>query len=54
MTGCLLVTPADHPEEKHTHLVFHLSGGKELRFSDTRRFGASGCCGKEKPIPAQE
>lgn len=39
MTGCLLVTPADHPEEKHTHLVFHLSGGKELRFSDTRRFG---------------
>ncbi len=39
MTGCLLVTPADYPEEKHTHLVFHLSGGRELRFSDTRRFG---------------
>ena len=39
MTGCLLVTPADVPEEKHTHLVFHLSGGRELRFSDTRRFG---------------
>ena len=39
MTGCLLVTPADVPEEKHTHLVFHLSGGKELRFSDMRRFG---------------
>ncbi len=39
MTGCLLVTPTDYPEEKHTHLVFHLSGGRELRFSDTRRFG---------------
>ena len=22
MTGCLLITPADMPEEKHTHLVF--------------------------------
>ena len=39
MTGCLLVTPADYPEEKHTHLVFRLSDGRELRFSDTRRFG---------------
>lgn len=27
------------PEEKHTHLVFRLSNGRELRFSDTRRFG---------------
>lgn len=39
MTGCLLVTPSDYPMEKHTHIIFHLSGGKELRFSDTRRFG---------------
>ena len=39
MTVCRLVTPADYPEEKHIHLVFHLSGGRELRFSDTRRFG---------------
>lgn len=39
MTGRLLVTPADYPEEKHTHLVFHLSDGRELRFADTRRFG---------------
>lgn len=39
MTGCLLLAPADYPEEKHTHIVFHLSNGKELRFSDTRRFG---------------
>lgn len=42
MTGCLLLTPADHPAEKHTHIVFHLSSGDELRFSDTRRFGRFG------------
>ena len=39
MTGCLLVTAHDHPQEKHTHIIFHLSNGSELRFSDTRRFG---------------
>ena len=39
MTGCLLLTPAVYPAEKHTHIVFHLSSGDELRFSDTRRFG---------------
>lgn len=39
MTGCLLLTPADYPLEKHTHIVFRLSSGDELRFSDTRRFG---------------
>lgn len=39
MTGCLLVTPKDYPLENHTHIVFELSNNKELRFSDTRRFG---------------
>lgn len=39
MTGCLLVTPASYPKEKHTHLVFSLSDGNELRFEDMRRFG---------------
>ncbi len=39
MTGCLLLTPAEFPEEKHTHVIFRLSNGRELRFSDTRRFG---------------
>ena len=39
MTGCLLITPADCPEEKHTHIIFSLNNGKESRFSDTRRFG---------------
>lgn len=39
MTGCLLVTPTDWQEEKHTHLVFHLDDSNELRFIDFRRFG---------------
>lgn len=39
MTGCLLVTPPGWPEEKHTHLVFHLDDGYELRYIDPRRFG---------------
>ncbi len=39
MTGCLLLTPPDYPEEKHTHMVFRLSNGLEMRYSDTRRFG---------------
>lgn len=39
MTGCLLLTSADLPEEPHTHLTFQLTGGRQLRYSDTRRFG---------------
>ena len=39
MTGCLLAAPPKYPKEKHTHVTFVLSGGLELRFSDTRRFG---------------
>lgn len=39
MTGCLLLTPPNYPQEKHTHIIFHLSNGNELQFSDTRRFG---------------
>lgn len=39
MTGQLLVTPKELPLEKHTHLIFHLDDGNELRFIDLRRFG---------------
>lgn len=48
MTGCLLITPADYPEEKHTHIIFNLSNDKELRFSDTRRFGRLWLLGKDE------
>lgn len=39
MTGQLLVTPVSYPARKHTHVIFHLENGQELRFIDTRRFG---------------
>ncbi len=39
MTGCFLLADADQAEEKHTHVVFALDDGCELRFSDSRRFG---------------
>lgn len=39
MTGGLLFTPADFPQEKHTHIIFEMDDGRQLRFSDIRRFG---------------
>ena len=39
MTGRLLVSPAQVPLPDHTHAVLTLSGGRELRFVDARRFG---------------
>lgn len=39
MTGCLLIAPPEFPLVKHTHILMELSNGRELRFSDTRRFG---------------
>lgn len=39
MTGRLLVSEPDVPVPTHTHAVLSLSGGRELRFVDARRFG---------------
>lgn len=39
MTGRLLCVPEDFPPLPHTHVVFRLDNGEELRFIDTRRFG---------------
>lgn len=39
MTGRLVYTPAEEPLPKHTHVIFHLDDGRELRFTDQRRFG---------------
>jgi formamidopyrimidine-DNA glycosylase len=42
MTGQLTVQPNRQPSAAHTHLVFHLAGGREqLRFRDIRRFGSA-------------
>lgn len=39
MTGRLLVSAPEVPWPPHTHAVLTLSGGRELRFVDPRRFG---------------
>ena len=39
MTGRLLVSTPETPHPPHTHATLTLSGGKELRFVDPRRFG---------------
>jgi formamidopyrimidine-DNA glycosylase len=39
MTGRLRVQPASAARDKHTHVVFRLDQGDELRFVDPRRFG---------------
>lgn len=39
MTGQLVKVPEGFPDEKHTHLVFGLDDGSELRYIDQRMFG---------------
>jgi formamidopyrimidine-DNA glycosylase len=39
MTGRLRVQPAEATRAPHTHVVFGLADGDELRFVDARRFG---------------
>lgn len=39
MTGRLTVAEQNIPPAKHTHLIFVLDNGRELRFNDVRKFG---------------
>ena len=39
MEGRFAVCRAKEPEEAHTHVVFALSDGRELRYRDVRQFG---------------
>lgn len=39
MTGQLSIAARGEPVARHTHAVFELEGGSELRFRDVRRFG---------------
>ena len=39
MTGNLAPYPAAKPPEKHTHVFLELDDGRELRYTDPRRFG---------------
>lgn len=42
MTGQLKVVPAAEPVVAHTHVFFALDDGRELRYTDIRRFGRMG------------
>jgi len=48
MTGKLLFAEPGEPERKHTHLVLDLDDGRQLRFSDPRRFGTLKLYGKDQ------
>lgn len=39
MEGKFTVTKTTEPYEKHTHVVFHLADGRDLRYLDVRKFG---------------
>jgi formamidopyrimidine-DNA glycosylase len=39
MSGRLQVVQLDEPQDKHTHTVFDLDDGQQLRFQDVRKFG---------------
>jgi formamidopyrimidine-DNA glycosylase len=39
MTGRLRVQPSETPRAKHTHVVWSMTSGDDLRFVDPRRFG---------------
>jgi len=39
MTGQMAASPAAKPREKHTHVCLVLDDGRELRYTDARRFG---------------
>lgn len=41
MTGQLTAVPAQSERQNHTHLIFPLDNGHELRFRDIRRFGSA-------------
>lgn len=40
MTGQLTIVPDEMPLADHTHLLFDLDNGQQLRFRDIRRFGS--------------
>lgn len=39
MEGKYRVTDTEVPIDKHTHIIFHLKSGKDLRYNDVRKFG---------------
>lgn len=52
MTGRLSPHPVDEPSPKHTHVRFLLDDGRELRYTDARRFGRMAFLSAEN-LPAE-
>jgi len=52
MTGQIAPVPAAQPPPKHTHVCMLLDDGRELRYTDVRRFGRIACL--TKPMLAHE
>ncbi len=52
MTGHLAPHPAEEPFSKHTHVRFLLDDGRELRYTDARRFGRMAYLAAEN-LPAE-
>lgn len=48
MTGQLVYTESELPLEKHTHLIFRLNDGMDLRYLDIRKFGTFDLLSREK------
>jgi formamidopyrimidine-DNA glycosylase len=54
MSGRLRLHAAREPRAPHTHVVWRLAGGRQLRFADPRRFGVVALAerGREREHPA--
>lgn len=47
MEGKYYILEKDDPIDKHTHVIFYLDNGKELRYHDVRKFGRMEIINKE-------
>lgn len=46
MEGKYNIVSSSSPIDKHTHVIFHLNDGRDLRYHDTRKFGRMKLCDK--------
>lgn len=46
MEGKYNIVDSHAPIDKHTHVIFHLDDGNDLRYHDTRKFGRMKLCDK--------
>jgi len=51
MEGRYAVANPSEPELPHTHVVFRLASGRELRYADVRQFGTMDAVLKGEPLP---